>query len=243
MMRINACSTVDTCLNSIELKGALQNDPTGLKLTQVLEDTWLSRHPKLVCIICDQGSEHCNITFKSFLFSQGIEGCPRTAKNPQSNAILEGVHGVIETSLRAEKNHQPMRKKPTQSFVVHWHWHNARHKFVFTRHEGCHQEALCPNETCCCLHPSLQTCNTLKRQAVTDKNNLAEDRCRKDHNCFVGDQMMILSFKPAAFEDQAEGSCAINQVHVNGTVSCMVNEHAINHNNIQQIKPHCQAVN
>ena len=99
-MKINAHTIVDTCLNLLELKRALQTNPTGSESVQVLEDTWLSRHPKPARIIHDQGSKCCNIDFESFLVSQGIKGVLCTVKNPQSNAILERVRDAIKTSLR-----------------------------------------------------------------------------------------------------------------------------------------------
>ena len=40
--------------------------------------------------------------------------------------------------------------------------------------------------------------------------------------------MMILACKPDSLEDCAKGPHTIGQIHVNGTVSCMLNAHAIN---------------
>ena len=108
-MKINAHTIIDACLNLLEIKRATQNNPGGKESVQVAEDTWLSRHPKPVRIICDQGSEHCNIDFESFLISQGIKGVPCAVKNPQSNAILERVHDVIETSLRTANPSNEMK--------------------------------------------------------------------------------------------------------------------------------------
>ena len=94
-MKINAC----TCTNPLETKRAVQSNPTGEESVKVSEDTWLSRHPKWVRIICDQGNECSKIDFESFLVSQGIEGVPCTVEIPQSNAILKGAHDAIKTSL------------------------------------------------------------------------------------------------------------------------------------------------
>ena len=77
-------------------------NPTGLESIEVLEDVWLSRYPKPVRIIYDQGTEYRNIDFESFIISQGIKGCPSTVKNPQSNAILKRVHDVMKTSIRTQ---------------------------------------------------------------------------------------------------------------------------------------------
>ena len=98
-IKINACTITCTCSNLLELKRATQHNPTAKESVQVLEDTWLSRHPKPVRIICDQGSKHSDVDFKSFLISQGIKGVPCAVNDPQSNAILEQAHNVVEVSL------------------------------------------------------------------------------------------------------------------------------------------------
>ena len=77
-----------------------------------------------------------------------------------------------------------------------------------------------------------------KRQALIDKNNLRENRRRKDHNYSVGDQIMIIAYKPHALQDRAKGPYTISQIHVNGTVSYMLNEEVIDRINIRRIKPY-----
>ena len=80
-----------------------------------------------------------------------------------------------------------------------------------------------------------------KRQALIDQNNSRENKRRRDHNCCVGDQITILAFKPNAMDDRAKGPHTVSQVHVNGTVSCMLNDHVIDQIDVQRVKPHCQA--
>ena len=53
----NAHTIVDTCANLLEARCATQHNPTGLESAQVLEETWLSRHPQPVRCIFDQGTE------------------------------------------------------------------------------------------------------------------------------------------------------------------------------------------
>ena len=93
---INAYSIMDTCSNLLEFKRATQTNPSGKESARVPEDTWLSRYPKPVRIIYDQGTEYKNINFESYLVSQGMKGVPCAVKNPQSNATLERVHDVIK---------------------------------------------------------------------------------------------------------------------------------------------------
>ena len=44
-MKINAHTIVDTCSELLELKRALQANPTGRKSVQVPEDAWLTQRP------------------------------------------------------------------------------------------------------------------------------------------------------------------------------------------------------
>ena len=79
-----------------------------------------------------------------------------------------------------------------------------------------------------------------KRQVLIDKNNLRENRRRRHHDYTIDDQMMILAYKPnlSALEARAKGPYTISQVHNNGTVSYMLNEHVvIDRINICRIKP------
>ena len=73
-------------------------------------------------------------------------------------------------------------------------------------------------------------------------NNLRENARRKSHDHNIGDQIVVVAFKPNALEDQAKGPHTISQVHTNGTVSHMLNEEVIERINVRRIKPYCSAV-
>ena len=77
-----------------------------------------------------------------------------------------------------------------------------------------------------------------RRQTLVDQNNLRENQRRQEHDCNIGDQVLIISFKPDASEERGEGPHTISQVHVNGTVTLMLNEEVLERINIRRIKPY-----
>ena len=244
---INAYSIIDTCTNLCELKRATQMNPTGLESVRVLEDTWLSRYPKPVRIIYDQGTEYRNIDFESYLISQGITGRPCTVKNPQSNAILERVHDVIKTSLRTQGHSNPPSNIEEANIIVDSLLASAQYAIRVCIHKTYgvspgsivfHRDMLLPLP----IIVDLQQLRH-KRQVLIDANNLRENKRRRHHDYTVGDQMMILAYKPSlsALESRARGPYTITQVHNNGTVSYLLNQHVVDRINIRRIKPYYQA--
>ena len=197
---INAYSIIDTCSNLLELKRASQSNPTGKESVQVLEDTWLSRYPKPVRIIYDQGKEYRNIEFESFLISQGIKGCPITVKNPQSNAILERVHDVMKTSLRTEIHSNPPKDINDANHIVDRILASAQHAIKVSIHStyGVLPGTIVFNRDMLLPVPIVVNLQLLreKRQKLIDHNNLRENRRRCQHNYNVGDQVLILAYKP-----------------------------------------------
>ena len=239
---INAYSIIDTCSNLLELKQASQMNPTGLESIQVLEDTWLSRYPKPVRIIYDQGTEYRNVDFESFLINQGIKGCPCTVKNPQSNAILERVHDVMKTSLRTSIRNRPPNDITEARAMVDRILASAQYAVRVCVHNtyGVSPGTIVFQRDMLLPIPIITDLQLLRhrRQVLIDKNNLRENKRRRHHDYAIGDQFLILAFKPNALEERAKGPYTITQVHNNGTVSYGLNEEVIDRINIRRIKPY-----
>ena len=77
-----------------------------------------------------------------------------------------------------------------------------------------------------------------KRQAVADKNNLAENRRRRYKNYNVGDEVLILAHKPNKMGARAFGPFTVVQVHVNGTVTIQRRANVTERISIRRIKPY-----
>ena len=74
-------------------------DRTSACISQLFNKTWLSRYPRPAEVVCDNGSEFKK-DFAALLESFSIKRKPTTIKNPQANAILERVHGVLGDMMR-----------------------------------------------------------------------------------------------------------------------------------------------
>ncbi len=242
---INAYSIICTCSNLLELKRASQMNPTGRESVQVLEDTWLSRYPKPVRLIFDQGKEYRNIDFESFLISMGIKGCPSTVKNPQSNAIVERVHGTMKNSLRTEIHANPPTNIEEANALVDRLLASIQYatRVSINKTYGLSPGSIIFQRDMLLPIPIIVNLQTLreKRQALIDQNNLKENQRRRQHDYNIGDQILILAYKPGALDERAKGPYTISQVHTNGTVSYMLNNAVIDRINIRRIKPYHSA--
>ena len=65
-----------------------------------MDSAWLARYPRPQQIGFDNGSEFKGL-FKQLTINMGLEQKPSLAWNPQSNAILERIHQVLQGCLTA----------------------------------------------------------------------------------------------------------------------------------------------
>lgn len=240
-----AFTIIDNCTNILEIKRASKSNPTGLEAVHALDDAWLSRYPKPVRCIYDQGTEYRNIDFESHLISLGIKPVPTSVKNPQANAILERVHDVMKTAMRTELNSNPPQDQQEAANLIDRVLASAQYAVRCTVHKtfGISPGSIAFNRDMLLPIPIISDATLLreKRQAVIDKNALKENRRRKAHEYNVGDSIAILAFNPGALDARATGPFIITQVHTNGTVSFLRNEEVIERINIRRIKPYFAA--
>jgi transposase InsO family protein len=64
------------------------------------DQVWLSRYPRPLRCIHDQGSEFTGFEFQELLDSYGIRSSPTTVQNPTANGVLERVHQTMSNMLR-----------------------------------------------------------------------------------------------------------------------------------------------
>ena len=97
--KINAVTTVDPFLGLCEIR-RIKNKTSAHVATRFYE-MWLSRYPRPLRCIHDNGSEFTSQEFQDTLTFFGIQSVPTTVKNPQSNAIVERMHQTTATILRS----------------------------------------------------------------------------------------------------------------------------------------------
>ena len=98
-------------------------DRTSACISQLFNKTWLSRYPRPAEVLCDNGSEFKK-DFAALLKSYSIKRKPTTIKNPQANAILERVHGVLGDMMRTSNinNQETVDENLIDEFLTDAAW-------------------------------------------------------------------------------------------------------------------------
>ena len=78
------------------------DDNRAITTTKRVETTWLSRYPRPIKIIYDQGKEFIGHEFRTSLieYEYRITAKAGTLVNPMPNAILERIHQVLRNLVR-----------------------------------------------------------------------------------------------------------------------------------------------
>ena len=84
------------------------DDKRVITIANLVETTWLYRHPRPIEITYDQGKEFIGHKFRKSLIETEyvITEKPSTSVNPMSNAILEWIHQVLGNLVRTFKIQQ-----------------------------------------------------------------------------------------------------------------------------------------
>ena len=74
------------------------NNNVVIPIAKLVETTWMSRYPRPIKIIYDQGLEFIGHEFRKYLIEMeyGITSKPSTLGNTTSNVILEQIHQILE---------------------------------------------------------------------------------------------------------------------------------------------------
>ena len=67
---------------------------------ETFETMWLNRYPKPERVVHDNGKEFNGAIFQEMLKERGIKSVPTTVRNPQSNSVVERIHGILNNIAR-----------------------------------------------------------------------------------------------------------------------------------------------
>jgi len=245
IITLNAYTIIDTCTNLLECvrsRSNLGSHQTGLESIRAFDQGWLSRYPRPVSVIFDQGSEFYNVNFESHLIMNGIIPRPITSGNPQSNAILERSHSVIKTSMRTELAEHPPQDEEDAIELLERILASAQLATRMTVHKTMNTTpgAFAFNRDMLLPIPVINDIVLLRnrRQRRIHQDAQRETQRRRDWNYQVGDQVMILEKNPGPLEHRATGPHRIAQVHTNGTISYERKPNVLDRINIRRIKPY-----
>jgi Integrase core domain len=93
-----ALTMIDPATGWFEIVQA--NSKTATSIQDLFQNTWLARYPRPQFIVLDNGGEFKR-EFKQMCDNYGIKAKSTTSHNPQSNAIIERVHKVVNNMLKS----------------------------------------------------------------------------------------------------------------------------------------------
>ena len=214
---------------------------TSAHVALQFSNCWLSRYPRPVKVIYDQGKEFVEYHFSTLLENHGIKGVPITVKNPQSNAIVERMHQAAGNVLRTLLTLDPPVGIASANNLVETALANVLYATRATIHSALNTTpgALVFGRDMILNIPLVADLHAIqqRRQQIVDQRLLEANKHRFNYDYQVGDEVYKLSYKPNKLGQRAKGPYRIISVHTNGTVTIRLNQHTIERINIRRIRP------
>ena len=190
------------------------------EVANMVEQTWLTRYPLPEEITFDGGPEF-KAEFKKLIEEEyNLKARPSSVRNPQSNAIIERVHGTIGNMMRTidmtsvnEEDEDPFAGIVS---AVCWAVRSTYHttlkatpgQLVFGRDMIFNIQ----------YEADWQLIRERKLARMRD-NNARENSRRIEHDYAVGDLVSLVKADFSKAEPDREGPYKITRVHTNGTVT------------------------
>jgi hypothetical protein len=235
-----ALTIVDTVTNLPEL--IRLSNKTAAHVGLQLENAWLSRYPRPMHVIYDQGSEFLGSGFQHVLQRHNIHGRATTVKNPQANAICERLHQTVTNALRPLLYTHPPQNVEEAGLIVDTALQTAAYSARVAIHSTMKVApgALAFHRDMLLNIPIIADLELLRtqRQALIDKQLMQANRRRISYDYQPQDEVMVLSYKPDKLDPRAIGPFTVERVHANGTVTIRRNEHVTERINIRRLRPY-----
>ena len=207
-------------------------------ISQLFNNTWLSRYPRPHRVVFDNGSEFRR-DFVPLLKDFDIKPVLTSIKNPQSNAPVERVHQVLHNMIVTKD-----LDGRTFDYIDPWGeilssiaWAvRASHHSTFNKTPG---QLVFGRDMIFNLSTVVDwKAITARKQAQVDRDNLRENANRVSHDYAIGDQVYVkIDGIKRKLDNKKRGPYRITQIHTNGTVRIQkgnVNERI----NIRRLEPH-----
>jgi hypothetical protein len=236
----NALTCIDPVTNLVELIRI--NNKTAAHIGAKFEQGWLSRYPRPIRCIHDNGGEFTGEQFQLRLQTNGIKDVPTTVKNPQSNAICERMHQTVANSLRCLTYTNPpnnMAEANTmvddclalamraQRTAIHTALRLSPGAFVFQRDMLLDIPLIANMEII-----------RERRQHLINEQLRRHNAKRISYDYLVNDLILIKVDDPTKMEERNIGPFPITQIHINGTVTIRRRPHVLQRINVRRIKPY-----
>ena len=243
-LQLLALTIIDPATSWLELVAL--SDKSALTVARAFDQHWLSRYPRPLECVHDNGSKFVGYEFQELLQSYGITIKVTTVANPQANSVIERVHQVLATMLRSSR----LMTDPIKTFQdiqirlqsIQWAVNTTFHttlrstpaQFVFGR------DMIMPT-TYLANWAAIQH----RKQLQTDVANQRENASRIPHEFRVNDKVLIRrsldnlgklarpTLGPFRIVD-------VDQVPINGTV-IIDRGNAFERINIRRLVPYFQS--
>jgi Integrase zinc binding domain len=240
---IQALTMIDPVTNLLEI-AQLHPPYTALEAFRVFENTWLSRYPRPVRCLHDNGPEFRGHEFQFRCLDAGIEAKPTTASNPQSNGIVESVHRSIGVVLRTlfsvyrPVNHGDAQRLIEQALATAMHATRcAAHSSLARQTPG----GLVFRRDMYLDIPLMADIIAISnaRQQIIDQRLLKANFKRIPHEFIVGEQVLKRNLigPRDKLRPTFSGPHRILQVHTNGSVTIQLDARIRERINIRRLQP------
>jgi hypothetical protein len=241
-LHFSALTIIDPVTNLVEIVRIASKSAQHVGMQ--LENAWLSRYPRPMRCVHDQGGEFIGRAFSRIIQDDnGVKLVPTTVKNPQANAICERVHQTIGNTLRTMLLVNPpndiLDANDLIDSVLATAMHATRasaHRSLMNRTPG----ALAFHRDMMLDIPLVADLITIQnsRQAIIDETLRKANLHRLNHDYAAGEFVLFKVFAPAKLEARWHGPYEILRVHVNGTLTIRLTAHTIERVNVRRLKPY-----
>jgi TusA-related sulfurtransferase len=242
-LEFKALTAIDPVTNLLEV-APMCKPYTGSEAFRVFENTWLSRYPRPVRCLHDNGPEFQAHEFQFSCLDAGLEPKPNTVANPQSNGIIESVHRSVGMVLRTLVHLYPPQTHADAQRLIERALATAMHATRCAAHSSLGRYTpggLVFRRDMYLDIPLLADIITISeaRQQIIDQRLLQANSKRIAHEFKVDEYVLrrqILGPRDK-LRPTFSGPHRIVQVHTNGDVTLQINERIRERINIRRIQP------
>eukprot|EP00573_Skeletonema_grethae_P000322 CAMPEP_0201689056 /NCGR_PEP_ID=MMETSP0578-20130828/2716_1 /ASSEMBLY_ACC=CAM_ASM_000663 /TAXON_ID=267565 /ORGANISM="Skeletonema grethea, Strain CCMP 1804" /LENGTH=792 /DNA_ID=CAMNT_0048173573 /DNA_START=167 /DNA_END=2545 /DNA_ORIENTATION=+ len=222
--------------------GIMIKRKTSENVARKFNELWLSRYPRPEVCAHDQGGEFIGPEFQALLHNAGIASAPSTARNPQSNAIVERLHLTMGNRIRAQLSDENPRTLTEAENIMGTILQDTLHSIRMTPSEstGYAPGTLSFGRDMIYNEPISFDFGSInkRRQRRVDKDNKRSNSKRYSFDYKIGGYVMKRIFDPTKLGHVWDGPYRILQVHVNGNLTIRISDHLQERLNIRRVKPY-----
>jgi hypothetical protein len=239
-LEFNALTCVDPVTNLVELT-RMQNK-TAAHLGMIFENNWLSRHPRPMRCVHDNGGEFIGADFQRTLELNGMKDAPTSVKNPQSNATCERMHQTAANVLHALLHTHPPQNALQAGALIDSALATTMHATRASVHRALPTTpgALAFQRDMFLNIPLIANLQTIRdrRQVLIDKKLRRQNIKRRSFDHAIGQGIMVEVPNPGKLDQRTTGPFPIRQVHANGTLTIQRSPHVQERINVRGVTPH-----